>query len=164
MVGKVRAEVDKITGGQALRPGDIGALSYTRTVFLEGLRRHAPVYALAREALADRTYDSIKIRKGHLVTLFGEAVNTDKTIWNDPETFNPDRFKDNRDFRNLFLPFGAGKRICAGQSLALNEGVAAIAQVCRAMDLSLEKDIESKARSFTMRPVGDLVLGARAPG
>lgn len=52
------------------------------------------------------------------------AASHDKTVWKDPEHFQPERFLD-KDGKlslkqDLSLPFGAGKRLCAGETFARN--------------------------------------------
>jgi methyl farnesoate epoxidase/farnesoate epoxidase len=49
------------------------------------------------------------------------SVNNSKKYWGDPEVFRPERFLDNqgclmKDER--LIPFGIGKRVCLGESLA----------------------------------------------
>ena len=52
-------------------------------------------------------------------------VMHDVTYWGDPEVFRPERFLDpeSGNFRNSerMIPFGFGKRICIGSTLAQNE-------------------------------------------
>lgn len=52
------------------------------------------------------------------------AMHKDKDLWKDPEVFRPERFLD---FKGRFstkkdfsLPFGAGRRLCAGETFARN--------------------------------------------
>jgi premnaspirodiene oxygenase len=53
-------------------------------------------------------------------TLF---TGRDPKYWNDPEEFKPERFMNNNiDFKGNdfeFIPFGSGRRICAGISFGL---------------------------------------------
>lgn len=56
------------------------------------------------------------------------SLHHDESVWPDPWTFNPNRFLDadgnllppNHDNRRKFLPFGAGRRVCLGETLAKN--------------------------------------------
>ena len=53
--------------------------------------------------------------------------HTDPEYWGDPEVFRPERFLHTQDGKmklvkhDRFLPFGFGKRICMGESLAKAE-------------------------------------------
>ena len=44
----------------------------------------------------------------------------DPDYWEDPEVFNPGRFLDGKK-KEQFVPYGMGKRVCMGESLAKNE-------------------------------------------
>lgn len=52
------------------------------------------------------------------------AYHMDKRTWGDPEVFRPERFLDDQGKLCLKLdvsfPFGAGKRLCAGETFARN--------------------------------------------
>jgi 26-hydroxylase len=66
----------------------------------------------------------------HIVPLIN-AIHMDKSLWNpnnvpelDPTSFNPSRFinEDGKVFKpEYFLPFGVGRRMCLGDSLAKME-------------------------------------------
>ena len=49
----------------------------------------------------------------------------DPEYWGDPETFRPERFLDSKTGtvirKEQFVPFGFGKRVCMGESLAKGE-------------------------------------------
>lgn len=52
------------------------------------------------------------------------ALAADETIWKEPEKFQPERFLDDAGklclSKDQSLPFGAGKRLCAGETFARN--------------------------------------------
>lgn len=52
------------------------------------------------------------------------AVHMDPTLWKEPEKFNPSRFINSEgkvSKPEYFLPFGVGRRICLGETLARME-------------------------------------------
>ncbi|CAM4616542.1 unnamed protein product, partial [Caretta caretta] len=51
------------------------------------------------------------------------SIMVDKNVWETPDTFNPEHFLENGQFRKreAFLPFSAGKRVCPGEQLARTE-------------------------------------------
>ncbi|XP_055793028.1 steroid 17-alpha-hydroxylase/17,20 lyase-like [Salvelinus fontinalis] len=49
------------------------------------------------------------------------AIHHDPEHWDQPEDFRPERFLDDKGQRfipSCFMPFGAGPRVCVGESLA----------------------------------------------
>lgn len=48
----------------------------------------------------------------------------DKDLWKDPENFRPERYLDFKGRlsvkKDASLPFGAGRRLCAGETFARN--------------------------------------------
>lgn len=61
--------------------------------------------------------------------------------WDRPEVFDPRRFLDGPEpDRFVYLPFGAGPRICIGAQLALAEAILVLARLMRDFRLSLDGD------------------------
>lgn len=58
-----------------------------------------------------------------IITALGAASN-DNSIWDTPHQFKPERFLDSHGKlslkKDLSMPFGAGKRLCAGETFARN--------------------------------------------
>lgn len=58
-----------------------------------------------------------------IITALG-AASHDNAIWEAPHEFKPERFLDSNGKlslkSDLSLPFGAGKRLCAGETFARN--------------------------------------------
>lgn len=64
------------------------------------------------------------MRQGTIVFGSLTACHEDPTIWNKPLEFRPERFLDESGQFSVkldkSLPFGAGKRLCAGETFARN--------------------------------------------
>ncbi|XP_046394627.1 methyl farnesoate epoxidase-like [Ischnura elegans] len=63
------------------------------------------------------------IPKGARILLNLYGLHHDPKVWKSPEVFNPERFlqKNGEQVpREALMPFGAGKRVCLGESLARN--------------------------------------------
>ena len=91
-------------------------------------------------------------------------IHHDERWWPDPDTFDPTRFigdavKDRP--RSAYLPFGGGRRICIGQSLALMEMVlmAAVMSQRFIFDLVGDHAVELEA-TLTLRPKHGLRVNA----
>lgn len=67
------------------------------------------------------------------------ALHTDKDIWKDPENFRPERFLDYKGQlstkKDFSLPFGAGRRLCAGETFARNTMFLCIAALLQNFNL-----------------------------
>ena len=76
--------------------------------------------ALPHIAKDDGHLAGYKISRGTLIMYNIYKFHMDPNYWEDPEIFNPGRFLDGKK-KEHFVPYGMGKRICMGESLAKNE-------------------------------------------
>jgi cytochrome P450 len=154
---KLHAELDTVLGNRVPTYDDLEKLSYTRMVIDEAMRLYPPAPMLtgrvAREA------DEIcgrPVRKGTEVAVLPWVVHRHRTLWEDPDRFDPERFSRERSAtrpRFAYLPFGAGPRICIGAQLALTEVSLLIATMAQRYRLRLvpQQDIVLLHR-ITLRP------------
>lgn len=70
------------------------------------------------------------------------SMHTDEKLWGDPFSFRPERFLDMRGRlslkKDISLPFGAGKRLCAGETFARNTLFLFTAALFQHFDFKLE--------------------------
>ncbi|KAL8528067.1 hypothetical protein ACS0TY_005766 [Phlomoides rotata] len=102
---------------------DISRLPYMKAVIKETLRLHPPSPLLAtRKADSEVEINGYTIPKNTQVFVNVWAIGRDSSIWPNPTSFEPERFFNNeidykgKDFE--LLPFGSGRRMCPGISLA----------------------------------------------
>ena len=100
-------------------------MNYAKAFMLESLRivSFAP-FSVPHRASANITVGEYVIPKG--AGIFPSLINVmyDPEHFPDPHSFKPDRFLDKHGaFKNddHVIPFGVGKRLCLGQSLAEKE-------------------------------------------
>ena len=84
----------------------------------------APIFP--HRTTCDTTLAGYHIPKETNVLLNIWAINHDEREWENPEEFNPDRFLDSEGHftgtsKMSYVPFGLGRRICPGESLAKTE-------------------------------------------
>lgn len=162
---RVEAEVDAAGAGDFA----VEQLPYTRAVIEEAMRLFPPVPFLSRQATRDDRLGRIKIPRGSLVMVAPWVLHRHLTLWQDPEAFMPERFlPENRDAipRFAYLPFGAGPRVCIGQSFSIQEAVIVLAHVVRAVRFHLPADHPpvSPLHRVTLRPEHGLRMEAELRG
>ena len=150
-LAKLREEVDAKVAGAGPTFDEWKELRYCHQVMYEALRMYPTVPQFPREAACEAKLGPYDVPKGALVFVQQQSLNYSPKVWDAPHEFRPERFENVRDLRptepvgvpgndNLaygFLPFGAGLRTCAGQRLAMLEGVQIIASICKAFDMQL---------------------------
>ncbi|XP_053679606.1 probable cytochrome P450 304a1 [Anopheles nili] len=126
VVEKMQAEIEQHVG-QSRMPslGDRGQLNYCEAVVREGLRIDTLVPSgIPHVATVDTELAGYRIPKGTLIINGLDYINHQQDVFPEPETFRPERFLDADGKLSLELdrsvPFGAGKRVCAGESFARN--------------------------------------------
>ncbi|XP_020484540.2 cytochrome P450 2U1 isoform X1 [Labrus bergylta] len=139
---RVQAEIDKVVGTRRVPSlTDKGSLPFTEATIME-VQRLAVVVPLGIPHMASETteFRGYSIPKGTVVVPNLWSVHRDPTVWDDPDTFNPDRFLDddgNLLRREYFIPFGIGRRVCMGEQLAKMEMFLTVTSLLQAFKFRL---------------------------
>ncbi|XP_078100507.1 cytochrome P450 17A2 [Sander vitreus] len=120
---RVQKELDEHVGCErAVCVSDRGRLPYLDCVINEGMRiRPVSPVLIPHTARTDSSIGGHAVRRGTRVLVNMWSIHHDPQHWDKPDLFNPDRFLDDHGQRatpSCFLPFGAGPRVCVGESLA----------------------------------------------
>ena len=102
----------------------VSEMKYLKSVVKETMRLHPPLpLLLPRESLEKCEINGYKIPAKTRIIVNAWAIGRDPKYWVEPESFIPDRFLDGSiDFKGNnfeYIPFGAGRRICAGMSFGV---------------------------------------------
>ena len=138
---RLEAEADRAAGPDGSFALD--DLPYAKAVIEETMRLFPPVPFMSRQAIRDDRIGRIKIPRNSTVLVAPWVLHRHRTLWDDPEAFVPERFlPENRAAipRFAYLPFGAGPRVCIGQSFSLQEATIVLAHCARAVRLEMVDD------------------------
>lgn len=120
---RVQAELDECVGVD--RPpclSDRPHLPLLDAVLCEVMRiRPVSPILIPHVAMQDTSLGGHGVPKGTRVLVNMWAIHHDPKHWDQPEQFKPERFLEpsgKRKTPSSFLPFGAGPRVCVGESLA----------------------------------------------
>ncbi|CAH2063298.1 unnamed protein product [Thlaspi arvense] len=125
-MAKAQAEMDDVVGPNGVvQESDTSHLPYLQALVKETLRLHPPGPFLApHQAESNAEVLGFLVPKNAQVLVNVWAIGRDSRAWENAERFEPDRFLfgreidlKGRDFE--LIPFGAGRRICPGMSLAM---------------------------------------------
>lgn len=154
---KLRAEVDQHLQDQSPELEDLRHMPLLHQVIQEAMRLYPPAWITDRMAREDDIYQGITIPKGTLLVTFFYGAHHHPDHWENPYTFRPERFTPERKKGRhpaAYLPFGAGPRLCIGNSFAMLE-----------MQLVLAKMIQRyRIRAASMAPVRKRALVTLQPG
>ncbi|XP_027457800.2 cytochrome P450 2J2 [Zalophus californianus] len=122
---KVHAEIDRVIG-QSQLPSIAAreSVPYTKAVIHEVQRMGNIIPPnVPREVTGDTTFAGYYLPKGTMILTNLTALHRDPAEWATPDTFNPEHFLENGQFKEkeTFLPFSVGKRVCLGEQLAKSE-------------------------------------------
>jgi cytochrome P450 len=153
---RVYAEVDSVLAGRTPTLDDLPSLVETEHVLLESMRLYPPAFIVGREALIDTEVGGYPCRRGMTVLMPESVVHRDPRFFEQPDEFLPTRWRN--DFEKqlphcAYFPFGAGPRICIGNTFAMMEMTLALAMIAQRFQFTLTPGQNiSMGVQFTLRP------------
>jgi len=159
---QVQQEVDRVLQGRTPTYDDLARLPYCLQVFKEAMRLYPPAYIMSRQALHNVEIDGYRIPKGWVVLLSPYTLHRREDSFPESEKFDPERFTPEREKqlpRYVYLPFGAGPRICLGLYFAMMEGHLLLATLAQRISFSLvpgQTIVPDPVHHLTLRPEGSV--------
>lgn len=100
-------------------------MSFTEAALRESMRIETLVpSSVPHKAMEETTFLGYTVPKDTIMIAGLYAFHNDEKLWGDPFTFRPERFLDDQGKlslkKDITFPFGAGKRLCAGETFARN--------------------------------------------
>ncbi|KAM7471459.1 hypothetical protein LguiA_009642 [Lonicera macranthoides] len=171
ILAKAKEELDTVVGPNRLvTETDLAQLTYLQAIIKETFRLHPSTpLSLPRMSAESCEINGYHIPKGSTLLVNVWAIARDPEAWSDPLEFRPERFlpggeKPNADVRgNDFevIPFGSGRRICAGMSLGLRMVQLMTATLVHAFNLELPEG--ELAEKLNMEEAYGLTLQRATP-
>ncbi|KAJ9677572.1 hypothetical protein PVL29_022515 [Vitis rotundifolia] len=171
LMAQAQQELDAVVGRDRLVTElDLPQLTYLQAIIKETFRLHPSTpLSLPRIASESCEINGYHIPKNATLLVNVWAIARDPEVWEEPLEFRPSRFlpggeRPNADVRgNDFevIPFGAGRRICAGMSLGLRMVHLLTATLVHAFDWELPEG--QAAEKLNMDEAYGLTLQRAAP-
>ena len=124
---RIQEEIDAVIGDKLPRITDRVNMPYTEATILDVIRntRILPMTG-SHKTMSDTTLGGYDIPEGVTVLLSLWSIHHDPDFWQDPYSYNPERFLDaegqlvsvDHPNRKHILPFGAGPRSCPAEAFA----------------------------------------------
>ncbi|CAM8955164.1 unnamed protein product [Rhodiola kirilowii] len=123
---RAKSEFERVTNkGKPIQDEEVELLPYLQAIINETLRLHPPTpLLLPRKNFEPVELNGYTIPKGAQVVVNAWAIGRDPGTWENPERFEPERFLGLSNVSFVggnfeLIPFGGGRRICPGLSLAV---------------------------------------------
>jgi cytochrome P450 len=140
---------------------------YLDAVIKETLRLRPPVSVVVRRLLRPATLGGYDLPGGTLVAPCVYLVHNSAEIYNDPESFVPERFLERRAAVPTWIPFGGGARRCLAASYAEQEMKRVVRTVLEEVELtpveSRSERVSRAAIAFSPAQHGLVIARPRTP-
>jgi cytochrome P450 len=143
-----------------------------RAVIAETMRLYPPAWVLGRRLTDQLRIDDWTAPAGSTCLVSQWVLHRDRRFWADPLAFTPSRWigADGQfdleapgQPRLAYFPFGAGSRICVGESFAWTEASVLLATLSRRWRPRLPAGYRLSLRpAITLRPAGELPMTLQA--
>jgi cytochrome P450 len=157
---KLQAELETVLDGESVDFEHVPRLDYTDRVITEAMRLYPPAYIMFRRATEDAVIGGYNIPAGTVLTLPQFRIHHDERFYDDPETFDPDRWTDEMEAdlpEYAYFPFGGGPRHCIGMRFAMLELKLVVATLAQRFDLELVSNPDPEfIPGATLQPADDV--------
>lgn len=161
-------EMDQVIGrNRRLQESDLSKLPYLQAICKETFRKHPSTpLNLPRVSTQACEVNGYYIPKNTRLSVNIWAIGRDPDVWEDPLTFKPERFLSGKNAKidprgNDFelIPFGAGRRICAGTRM----GIALVEYILGTLVHSFDWKLPAEVVELNMEESFGLALQKAVP-
>jgi retinoid hydroxylase len=122
---RLRDEQQQVMGNESISMTHLRQLPNLTNAIKEGERLYPPAFAISRMAIADIEYGGYLIPAGWFIFIFPMITHRLPEIYQDPDSFDPDRFapprEEDKKYPYSLIGFGGGVHSCLGVELAQME-------------------------------------------
>ncbi|CAH8324392.1 unnamed protein product [Eruca vesicaria subsp. sativa] len=143
---RAQSEIRQVIGEDGvLGESDIPKLSYLQAIVKETLRLHPPLPIIPRKSESDVQILGFLVPRNTQVLVNLWAMGQDSSVWENPMKFEPERFLSReidvrgKDFE--LIPFGSGRKMCPGISMALTTMHMVLASLLYSYDWKLQNGV-----------------------
>lgn len=158
---RAAGEARTALAGNDRDPSLADRLPLLRSIVEESLRLYPPVPRFDRQAVAPDRLGSEEVAPGDIVSIWPWLIHRHKSLWENPDAFDHERFTSAKSHRHRFqyLPFGGGPRLCVGARFAMVEALTILAHWLRQWSFRPRANCRIKMSGMvTLRPAGGLPL------
>jgi cytochrome P450 len=145
---KAQQELDVQIGRERqVKESDIKNLVYLQAIIKETMRLYpAGPLPVPHKSMEDCTLAGYHIPAGTQLLVNFSKIHRDPHVWSDPNEFQPERFLTSHKGVDVkgqhfeLLPFGSGRRMCPGISLALQVIQLTLATMLHAFEIATPSD------------------------
>jgi len=134
---KVYEELARVVGDREPTVEDLPKLTYMKMMLDEVMRLYPPFYVFMRDAVEDDVIGGVPVRKGANLLVCPFILHRHPHFWENPDAFDPERFRQPPANQYAYIPFGAGQRVCIGSNFALIEAMLVLAGILQKFRIEL---------------------------
>ncbi|XP_017889238.1 cytochrome P450 6a2-like [Ceratina calcarata] len=144
---RLREEVKTVLEkhGGVLTYEAVKEMTYMDQVISETQRCYSTLSVMTKVCTEECTLEGsdglkCRVKPGTEIVIPIYGLHEDPRYWSDPETFDPDRFSEERKHeikKMAFIPFGEGPRMCVGMRMALLQMKSCLATLLKGYKLEL---------------------------
>lgn len=150
---KIYAEWENLKSDEADLMTRVSRSKVCQQVIEESMRLYPPAYFIDRVNIADDEFGGMSFQAGSNLLFSVYEMHRHPDLWENPETFSPERFKDGeRKFSSQYFPFGAGPRKCIGNNFAMFEMIIAVSELVSRFKIHADFDTIEIIPLITLKP------------
>ncbi|WP_052597433.1 cytochrome P450 [Aureispira sp. CCB-QB1] len=163
----LQQEIDTVLQDKPPTFQNLKELTYTQMVLEESMRLYPPAWTIVRKVAHETTMDGYLFKKDTRLILDVYMLHRHPDYWENPTAFEPERFESNQKKKRhkyAYIPFGAGQRMCIGNSFAMMEMKVVLTLLLQQFNLSLAPNAPEVVPEplITLRPKNGILMDIRS--